>query len=41
MELLLTFLFGIAVGLAVMYALCDLWWAAQEQRGYGQLLRRP
>ena len=41
MELLLTFLFGVAVGLAVMYVLCDLWWAAQEQKGYSQLLRRP
>ena len=36
--LLLPFLFGVTLGAAVMYALCDLWWAQREPASFN---RRP
>ena len=39
MEPLLVFLFGVAVGLAMMYVLCDLGLAAQDRVELHRLLR--
>ena len=39
MELMLMFLFGGAVGLAVMYAICDLRWAERDQHVFNRPYR--
>ena len=39
MEPLLVFLFGVAVGLAMMYVICDLGLAVQDREELHRLLR--
>ncbi len=36
MALMLAFLFGVAIGLAIMYGLWDLWWAEQELHAFNR-----
>lgn len=38
-EFLLAFVFGVTAGLAIMYALCDLWLAEPEREELHRLLR--
>ena len=41
MALMLAFGFGVTLGLATMYAICDLVLAEPEREELSQLLRRP